>query len=126
MEWAEEEGLCPECYREQRRAEEREAGPAFLARVTSEGLEIVCWRESYPIKDELKARGYRFSEVYGPDHQRNLMRGPGKGWRIQFSEETATADELRWIAGQGYELGSQDAAERLVAAAVEGRPDLIS
>lgn len=125
VEWAEENGLCPDCYRERKRAEDQEAGPAFLIRETSGGVEIVCWRESYPIKDELKERHYRFGEVYGPDFNRNLKNGPGKGWRIELTDEVEVEDEVRWITEEEYELEIQGVANRLMAALVEGRPDLV-
>jgi hypothetical protein len=125
IEWAGREGSCPDCYREAKRAEDRELGPAFVVRETRGGVEFACWRESYPIRETLRARGYRFGEVYSPDPMEGLMRGPRKGWSLVAPADSWVRAEMDWIEYEGYEYTVQGEAARLFAAAVEGRPDLM-
>lgn len=125
VKWAGREGSCPDCYREKKRKEARELGPAFVVRETRRGVEFACWRESYPIREVLRDRGYSFGEVYGPDPMDGLMRGPRKGWSLVAPVDEWAADELEWIASEGFEVVVQGEADKLIASAVEGRPDLL-
>lgn len=127
VEWAERQGSCPDCYRGAKREEDRAAGPGFVVRETAHGVEFVCWRESYPLREALKERGYCFGEVYGP-HSGDLtavLRGPGPGWALVTAVDEQVEEEVAWIVHSGYELEIQGKVSRLLATAIEGRPDLI-
>jgi hypothetical protein len=124
--WAEESGICPDCYREQKRAESAEAGPQFYARKTSQGVEIVCWSESFGIKDDLKARGWRFGHVYPPVGGRDILEMESlKGWTLVAEKQEDAEKEVAWIAEQGWSFRVQGVGEGMFAALAEGRPDLV-
>lgn len=55
------------------RREENEQGPQFYARKTQSGVEIVCWKGGYPIKDSLIVDIYLWAMVYLGEAEGNLV-----------------------------------------------------
>lgn len=129
--WAAEKGLCPECYKEKKRAEEKEAGPQFVWRHIwpdgEQAVEFVCYSGSYEIKDRLKERGWRFDrEIVGVGEDANRIDKPGRsGWTKNVYDLESAEAEKGWIEENGWpiEKGSQIAA--LLHAPQSSRTDLI-
>lgn len=128
--WLEAHGICTACYLKAKSQEP----PRFYARRTAKGIEFVCWSGSYAIKDTLKARGYRFGDVYPPDTGpaalMQVLRGPRKGWALHIEAQGETLREKglaegNWIKQQGWQLDVLPIGVSMLSAAVEGREDLV-
>ncbi|GAA5533821.1 hypothetical protein [Deinococcus aluminii] len=126
IEWLEREGRCPACFR----AEQDRQGPHFWVRPTQDGVEVVCYQGSYPVRAQLAALGLTFGDVWGP-LDRDLLRPPRRGWSrcyhrqvpgdreaLQAFEQLANEHGWRFRAGEQRLL-------RIGEALREGRPDLL-
>lgn len=83
VEWAERSGsfLCPECYKEERRAEDKKKGLVAeikVCLVASDEINIVFTGDTYPHKDKLKELGCRWTDDYPSDFLG--MSRPPKAW----------------------------------------------
>jgi hypothetical protein len=126
---------CPQCWGKAKRADDEAKGPLITSRVYGDGvkrtLEIVFTRSTYPIKDMLKARGYRFGEYTVSRGFLNLMARPDKGWAkaILCSDVAATDAEIAWLVehinADKWEAHVQDAISTMMASIAEGRSDLV-
>lgn len=124
-EWAAEKGLCPDCYKEKKRAEEKEAGPHFLLRRLplpdkEQQMEAVCYSGSYGIKDRLKERGWRFGREVVPAVSRGGRIDIGKpgrpGWTKSSEDPAVIEEELRWIADNGWPVHKESELTTLLSA----------
>lgn len=108
------QGVCPACYKEQMQAKRKAEGPAFAVRRSSNSIIIECYQESYGIKDELKARGYRFNDqVIIPGTVTLADWRTTKGWSKSFPAPApdgqdewvaAVSAEFEWILGSGWKI----------------------
>ena len=80
------------------------------------GIELIVIN-SYPVKDALKARGYRYDAA--------AIAGT-PGWTKTF-EEAELREELAWIGEQGWELDLREmpSAGLMLDAIAQGRPELL-
>jgi hypothetical protein len=129
IEWLETTD-CTACWKAKREA--APASPLFTLRILSDPnrLQLVCTRDSFKIKDTLRARGYHFGEFTvssGPVAVFNFLSGGEKGWAREFGigTEQAYCDEIKWIDSMGYEKQGMDQAAQLPAAVLEGNPNLL-
>ncbi len=110
IEYFEQQGTCSDCYRKERAAD----GPMFSVCVhRSRGVQLACYRNTYPIKDQLKAEGYRYCEsVYNP-----VPRGyDGKGWQTDWISDRAVAESaIKWVVAQGWSFATTDNMHPVVA-----------
>jgi hypothetical protein len=132
IEWMGRSGLCPECCKTKKLEEEKAQGPLFFVRRTQFGVEFCCYQNSYDIKDSLKARGYRFGEVYKPHADFLTMASirSVKGWTLMLKAEgedliTKVLAEAKWISDQGWKVTVQGPVEAMFASVIEGRSDLL-
>ena len=126
---------CPQCWSKTKRAADEASGPLITARVYGDGpkrtLEIVFTRSTFPIKDMLKARGYKFGEYTVSRGFLDLMARPDKGWAkaMRCSDTVTTGTELAWLAEcitvDKWEAHIQDAISTMMASVSEGRGELI-
>jgi hypothetical protein len=125
IEWLETQE-CTECWKKSKRA----GGPKFLARKTQNGIELACYENSFDIKENLKARGWKFSRQVpngkiGIAGVLALTASPVvAGWSTILSADQAEK-EIKWILEQQYELRLEDVVTSLFKSVLEGRPDLI-
>ena len=117
---------CSACYREERAAE----GPEVFVRPAGDGVEVVVLN-SYAVRKELADRGYVFGRHAAlrpiTRIEQLLEDGPG-GWSRKFrvDEIAVLGAELEWMKAQMWQSPKfLDVAHSLVAALVEGRPDLL-
>lgn len=110
-EWAEEHGICPGCYKERMRAQENAAGPKFYFRVMDPEAgraHVVCYQGSYPVKDTLKSRGYKFGGVtpprQGPASIIREVTDKPRGWTREVVGEEEVVSEVEWVQEQGWEI----------------------
>ena len=147
--------LCPDCWRRER--ENNPPNPiAHVRRIPPGKSNLSLYRieiivtESFSIKDELKARGYRFSEYdLDPNSFAGLMiasRGnffdflsrPTKAWGLileALASDDAQKlcdrfkDEVAWLASVGCQIAekniSADGFYLASASLKEGRSDLL-
>ena len=129
-----ERGVCPQCWSKSKKIADEKAGPLITARVYGEGekrtLEIVFTRSTYPIKDMLKARGYKFGEYTISRGFLDLMARPDKGWaKTMRCSDTATDAEIAWLAERitvdKWEAHIQDSISTMFASLTEGRPEMV-
>ncbi len=91
-------------------------------------MEIVCWPESFGIKDNLKARGWRFGEVFAPSAGRDVLDvREVKGWRLILGEQEAVEREVAWITEEkGWPMEVKNEGQGMFAALAEGHADLVT
>src|SRR4051794_20607314 len=58
--------VCKDCHTAKLRERAAKIGPLFYCREIEGETEVVCHFQSYPIKDVLKSRGYKFDGVDCP------------------------------------------------------------
>lgn len=117
-------------WREARRMEEdaSRADRAAARPAEQPRYEIGCYTNSFDVKDELKGRGWKFTEQCPRpstgDLAKDMLSGWGKGWIFSSSDLEKISVELKWIAGHGYPLHCEGAMERAFKSVIEGRPEL--
>ena len=126
---------CPQCWSKAKKIADEKAGPLITTRVYGDGpkrtLEIIFTRSTFPIKDMLKARGYKFGEYTVSRGFLNLMARPDKGWAkaMRYSDAAAIDAEIAWLAERitidKWEAHIQDAISTMMASVAEGRADLV-
>ena len=106
IEWTEENKVCPDCYRAQR----KEQGPEVLARGDGECVSLLV-ENSYDHRESLKARGYHFASWTPADAPLGVkFTKTGcrfvqtKGWQRDFSDAKSLADELDFIDEIGWPI----------------------
>lgn len=126
-------GKCPAC----RRAAFEARGPLFWIRQVEGGAEIICWANSYDIREKLTALGFRFSRALRGPEDDNLMQPPRKGWHRIYQRGVAGDQEaereyqdwlitLEWIQQHNFEHEiTLFGARSIIDALAEGRPDLL-
>jgi len=144
--------LCPACWRAEHASD---ASTAYVRRIPPAGeksqwcrVEIIVAGNSYPHREALKARGYKFGEFYlqggGIGEIMGLARlartvpgalnraiKPTKGWHLIFSAPSEDENggealisqfraEAAWIGQQGWSIAERDIsrADILPAAAL--------
>jgi hypothetical protein len=125
---------CPQCWSKAKKIADEKAGPLITARVYGDGpkrtLEIVFTRCTFPIKDLLKARGYKFGEYTVSRGFLDLMARPDKGWAkaMRCSDTVTTDAEIAWLTERitvdKWEAHIQDAISTMMASVNEGRSAL--
>lgn len=106
-----------------------------------DAIEIACYAGSYEIREQLKARGWRFGEVTPPHGRAGVIdlmsSGTVKGWSISYpvprdaegKPETAAVAraqaELDWIQGNGWCVAESDRLGDIITSAFTGRGDLL-
>jgi hypothetical protein len=132
--WFESDGHCSDCYRDKKRTEEKAVGPTFYARGTAAGVvEIICYKNSYDIKDQLKERGYLFyDEVPAPGSLATALfaeRYRVPGWMLTLAAgpdlHARIAAEANWIYGHKWKLSAQSTLGATFANMIEQRSDLV-
>ena len=126
IEWMERSGLCPECYKEQRREKEKEMGLVarvridyvrqFSDRQDEMTMAVVFDGDTYPHKDAIKAAGAFWTDEYpGGNAIESLIssRPQPKRWCIWFDLRDAeeTLDKVLELGAEIVEMPQEmDAA----------------
>lgn len=79
---------------------------------------------SYEAREQLKARGYRFSQDRYSYPGDLLGAKPCPAWGWQSPDTAAVVAELTWIQEQGWTLEGVGTCATILQAITEGRPDL--
>ena len=114
LDWMKGSALCPECYKEQRRREEKEMGLVVKIRIDHvaklvEGearMVAVFEGDTYPHKDDIKALGARWTEEYPSDNPLKTLTGMAiqpKRWCLWFGLGEVE-DTLARIEGVGARI----------------------
>jgi hypothetical protein len=153
---------CPRCYGEAQKA----LGPCFTVRIAGPGpnhpllpnghkirrIEVIAYRATYEIRDELKVRGYKFQEAFnlggfglgdlmisarGLNDPQSVPKGspgwsklidpwPGTPADIQRAIEAMNL-ELIWAGQHGWEIiqRKRERGDNLADSFLEGREDLL-
>ncbi|WP_221091556.1 hypothetical protein [Deinococcus aquaedulcis] len=126
IEYLERYGQCSEC----RRAVFKAKGPQFWIREVQGGAEIICWANSFDIKDQLSALGFKFRrDVHGPND--GLLSAGHSGWHRIYQRSTE-AEHQAWLEALAFIEAHQFTQEvtffgarSLLDALAEGRPELL-
>lgn len=123
IKWYEENGLCTECYKSKKRAEEA-AVPLTLNHTinalrvddaTGEPIVILSFSgNAYEVKDKIKALGYMWCDSYPSDFKTSVI-STGYAWRkeIKLSELEAETEKAKNMGAVINAKGISDDMEAL-------------
>ncbi len=106
-------------------------------RLTEGGPEIYCYSNSFGIKDQLNARGWKFQEYSHPNDGflglsiamtgRGTIRPPSMGWGLVRSSTELFQAELEWMIERGWGITHvQSGVSSILQSVLEGREDLLN
>lgn len=125
--WYEEEGVCSECFKQKKMAEEAKKPLTLNHTVnvlkideqTGEILfELSFSGNTMPHKDAIKALGYKWEDEYVSDF-RTLVKGSGKAWRKEVKQSNL-AEEFKKAEDIGAIINTKGLAKDLEPIHLQG------
>ena len=116
VEWISEHKLCPECYKAEKRREEKEMGLVCAIKVDTikmvkgegRGLVAVFEGDTYPRKDEIKALGAKWEEAPQSVMHDILGKNTKMAWCLHFDAGGAedVAEKIRDVGARIVDVPS--------------------